>query len=66
MASHKSNIWECKITAHFTLREDTNLVLVELAKDNGVSKGKALEALLAGHPDFKRKREELEKQGFFI
>jgi hypothetical protein len=66
MARHSGNIWECKITAHFTLREDTNLVLVELAKDKGLSKGKALEEILKTHPEFNAKKESLKKQGFLV
>jgi len=66
MAGKKKSIWECKIVAHLTLREDTNLVLVEMAKDQGVSKGEAIEQLLREHQAFNKKKDELREKGFFV
>ena len=66
MARHDKSIWECKVSAILTLREDTNLIIVEAAKEMGLSKGKALDAMLQQSPEFHRKRKELEEKGFFI
>ncbi|ADV47038.1 hypothetical protein [Nitratifractor salsuginis] len=61
----KKNIWEGKISAHITLREDTNLVIVELAKDLNISKGEVVERAIVDADMFRKKMEELKEKGFF-
>ncbi len=62
---HKS-IWDCSITVHSSIKEKTNSVLLALAKDKGSMKSKIMQELIETHPEYERKKIEMEREGFFI
>ena len=60
------SIWECCITVHSSIKEKTNSVLLALAKEKGSQKSKIMQELIETHPDYEKKKIEMEKEGFFI
>ncbi len=65
MARRAKNIWDQAITFHPTIKQKTNFILVELAKDMDLPVTKILEKLLYESTTFKQKEKELEKKGYF-
>ncbi len=62
----KKNIWDCCITVHSSIKEKTNTVLLALAKDKGSQKSKIMQELIETHPDYEKKKKEMEIEGYFI
>lgn len=54
------------MTLHFSVKEKMNSVLLSIAKDKGCQKKRIVQELLETHPDYLKKKEEMEKEGFFI
>ncbi|WP_201353828.1 hypothetical protein [Hydrogenimonas urashimensis] len=63
MAGRRKDVLDSSLTLHLTVKERTNRVLFELAKENEATKSKILEMLLKESPPFKQKYEELKKNG---
>lgn len=64
MAPRYKSIWDNKITIHQTIREDTNFVMLEIAKDRGIPKSQVVELLVTQSPDFKKKIAKMREEGF--
>ena len=63
----KKSIWESTITVHFSIREDMNSVLLALARDKDIKvKSTILQKVLETHPDYIKKKEEMEKENYFF
>jgi len=60
------SIWDCHITLHSSIKEKTNSVLLSIARDKDLQKSRVMQELIESHPEFKKKREEMEKEGYFI
>ncbi len=60
------SIWECCITVHSSIKEKTNTVLLALAVYRGSKKSKIMKELVETHPEYKKKKEEMEEEGYFI
>ena len=60
------SIWECCITVHSSIKEKTNSVLLALAKEKGGQKSKIMQELIESHPEYEKKKKEMEEDGFFV
>ena len=60
------SIWDCHITLHSSIKEKTNSVLLSIAKDKKCMKSRIMQDLIESHPEFQKKKEEMEKEGYFI
>ena len=60
------NIWDCHITLHSSIKEKMNSVLLSLAREKECQKSRIIQELIKTHPDYKKKLEEMESDGFFI
>ena len=61
----RKSIWEQRITWHTTIRQDTNSVLIEIAKEKKMPLKRVLETLIKESETFKKKFEEMKKEGYF-
>ena len=62
----RKNIWDCHITLHSSIKEKMNSVLLSLAREKECQKSRIMQELIETHPDYKKKRKEMEDEGFFI
>ena len=60
------SIWDGHITLHSSIKERTNSVLLSLARDKNCMKSRIIHELIESHPEFKKKRKDMEKEGYFI
>jgi len=59
------DFWDTKVTMHLTVKQKTNAVLVELAKEFNKPIKQIVEVLLEESKTYKNKLKELEKEGRF-
>lgn len=62
----KKSIWDCHITFSSSIKEKMNSALLSLAREKGCQKSRVMQELIETHPDYRKKVEEMEKEGFFI
>jgi len=60
------SIWDCHLTVHWSIKERTNSVLLNMAKDKGVAKAKIAQKLLESHPEYLKYEEEMNEKEFFL
>ena len=63
MAGRRKDVMDSAMTLHLTVKERTNLVLLELAKEKEVTKSKVIEELLKESPSFNKKMKKLQEIG---
>jgi len=64
--TREDNIWKCKVTVHSSFREDTNAVLLRMAKTKRLKKSEILQHIIETHPEFQQVEQQMEEEGFFI
>ena len=62
----KKEFWDTKITMHLTVKQKTNVTLIELAKELNKPIKQIIETLLEESETYKNKLKELEKEGRFV
>ncbi len=63
--ARRKDVLDSALTLHLTVKERTNRILYELAKEQEATKSKILETLLHESASFKKKLEDLKKKGVF-
>lgn len=54
------------MTLHLSIKEKTNTILLSIARDNDCQKSRIIQKLIETHPEYQKKVEEMEKEGYFI
>ena len=58
----RKDVMESAVTLHLTLKEKANQVLIDLAREHGLTKSKALERLLLDSDEFRKRLERVERE----
>ncbi len=67
MEHAKKSIWDCSITVHAAIKEETNAVLLSIMKEHGgMKKSKIIQSMLETHPDYIKRLKEMKDDGFFV